>query len=122
MVEIALSAAAENGGGRVVAARLLLGKLTCVDPETLTFAFHIAARGTPADDCKLEIVQIPARLRCRSCKTEHERELLEPCPQCNAIGGEILAGREMRLTTIDVEETQTYSPCVFEGEATGEGR
>jgi hydrogenase nickel incorporation protein HypA/HybF len=119
MVEIALRAADENGGGRVVAARLLLGTLTCVDPETLDFAFGIATRGTLAQGCRLEIVRIPARLRCSSCRSEHERELLEPCPVCGAVGGEVLAGRELRLDTIDLEEAKTSASCVAQSAATG---
>jgi hydrogenase nickel incorporation protein HypA/HybF len=104
MVEIALRAARDNGGGRVAAARLLLGGLTCVDPETLAFAFDVASRSTPAAGCKLDIVRVPARLRCRSCRFEREGELLAPCPGCGALGGEILAGRELRLDAIDIEE------------------
>jgi hydrogenase nickel incorporation protein HypA/HybF len=118
MVEIALSAADENGGGCIVAARLLLGKLTCVDPETLDFAFGVATRGTLAEGCRLEIVRIPARLRCRSCQLEHERELLEPCPACGAVGGEVLQGRELRLDAIDLEEAKASAPCALQSEAT----
>jgi len=118
MVEIALSAADENGGGRIVAARLLLGKLTCVDPETLDFAFGVATRGTLAQGCRLEIVQIPARLRCGSCRSEYERELLEPCPACGAVGGEVLQGRELRLDAIDLEEAKASAPCALQSEAT----
>jgi hydrogenase nickel incorporation protein HypA/HybF len=119
MLEIALSAAEENGGGRIVAARLLLGKLTCVDPETLDFAFGVATRGTLAEGCRLEIVRIPARLRCRSCRSAHERELLEPCPVCGTLGGEVLQGRELRLDTIDVEEAKTSASCVTQSAASG---
>jgi hydrogenase nickel incorporation protein HypA/HybF len=119
MVGIALRAADENGGGRVAAARLLLGTLTCVDPETLDFAFGVATRGTLAEGCRLEIVRISARLRCRSCRSEHERELLEPCPVCGTLGGEVLAGRELRLDTIDVEEPKTAASCVSQSAASG---
>ena len=122
MVEIALSAADENGGGRIVAARLLLGKLTCVDPETLDFAFGVVTRGTLAEGCRLEIVRIPARLRCGSCRSEHERELLDPCTVCGAVGGEVLQGRELRLDAIDLEEAETSASCVVQSEATGGGR
>jgi hypothetical protein len=40
-------------------ARLLLGSLSCAEPETLRFAFEIAARGTLAEGCRLEIVHVP---------------------------------------------------------------
>jgi len=119
MVEIALTAADENGGGRIAAARLLLGKLTCVDPETLAFAFGVATRGTLAEGCRLEIVRVPACLRCGSCQLEHERELLEPCPVCGAVGGEVLQGRELRLDTIDLEEAKASASGVLQSEATG---
>ena len=118
MVEIALSAADENGGGCIVAARLLLGKLTCVDPETLDFAFGVVTRGTLAEGCRLEIVRIPARLRCGSCRSEHERELLDPCTVCGAVGGEVLQGRELRLDAIDLEEAKASAPCALQSEAT----
>jgi hydrogenase nickel incorporation protein HypA/HybF len=122
MVEIALSAADENGGGRIAAARLLLGKLTCVDPETLAFAFGVATRGTVAEGCRLEIVRVPARLRCGSCRLEQERELLEPCPVCGAVGGEVLQGRELRLDAIDLEEAKPSASGVLQSEATGRSR
>ena len=105
MVRIALEAAAANGGGRVTGAKLLLGALSCAEPETLRFAFDIAARGTGAEGCGLQIVRVPAKLRCRECGGEHEGELLEPCPVCRSIGFEVLQGRELRMESIDVEET-----------------
>jgi Zn finger protein HypA/HybF involved in hydrogenase expression len=64
-------------------------------------------------------VRIPARLRCGSCRSEHERDLFEPCPVCGAVGGEVLAGRELRLDTIDLEEAKTPASRFIQGEATG---
>ena len=107
MVEIALRAADENSGGRIVVVRLLLGELTCVQQETLAFAFSVAARGTLAEGCRLEIVRVPGRLRCRTCQSEEERELFDPCSACGDVGGEVLQGRELRLETIDLEEAKT---------------
>ena len=104
MVDIAVNAAGENGGGRVIAARLLLGSLSGAEPDTLTFAFEIATRGTCAAGCVLHIVKIPARLRCWSCRREEERDLPDPCPACGTAGGEVLAGRELRLDTIELDK------------------
>ncbi len=105
MLRIALDAA-EGHEGRVASARLLLGALSCAEPETLRFAFGIAARGTRAEGCELEIVHVAARLRCRACGGEHEGELLEPCPVCHAVGCEVLQGREMRLESIELTEVE----------------
>ena len=47
---------------------------------------------------------LPARLRCRSC--DHEFEPQEQdwhCPQCKALGGDVIAGKEFFLDSIEVE-------------------
>lgn len=104
MLRIALEVAGQHGGPKITGARLLLGSLSCAEPETLRFAFEIASRGTLADGCKLEIVHVPARLKCRECGGEHEGELLEPCPVCHAVGCEVLQGRELRLESVDLDD------------------
>ena len=103
MVDMAIEVADKNGGGRVVGMRLLLGEMAGVEQETLSFAFGVVCRGTRAEGCKLEIVPMPTRLRCRGCGVERGGELLDPCV-CGLPGGEMLAGRELRVDTIDVEE------------------
>ena len=67
--------------------RLLLGEMTCVEPETLSFAFAVVSRGTRVEGCPLEIVRVPTRLRCRTCGAERGGDLLEPCV-CGMPGGE----------------------------------
>jgi hydrogenase nickel incorporation protein HypA/HybF len=103
MVDTAIEVADRNGGGRVVGMRLLLGELTCVEPDTLSFAFGVVSRDTRVEGCPLEIVRVPTRLRCRGCGAERGGELLEPCA-CGMPGGEVLAGRELRLATIDIDQ------------------
>ena len=107
MLRIALEAAEGHGEGRVKSARLLLGALSCCEPETLRFAFEIASRDTRAEGCVLEIVPIPARLKCRACGLEHEGEFLDPCPVCHDVGSEVLQGRELRLESIEVDDGPT---------------
>jgi len=109
MVDMALEVADKNGGGRVVGMRLLLGEMTCVDAETLSFAFDVVSRGTRVEGCSLQIVRVPTRLRCRACGAERGGDLLDPCA-CGIPGGEVLAGRELRLDTIDVEDAEEKPP------------
>lgn len=104
MLEAVREAAGRHGDVRVRVVRLRLGALTCVDPETLSFAFEVACRGTVAEGCRLEVEPVPLRVRCRGCGAEGERSgPVDPCGACGAVGGEVLAGREIRLTTLDVE-------------------
>lgn len=93
-------AARENGAERVVAARLLLGEMTCVDPETLAFAFEVTCKGTLAEGCRLDIEQVPLLLRCRACGDARASDPFEACPSCGAMAYDILQGREIRLESI----------------------
>ncbi len=109
MVDLALEVADKNGGGRIVGMRLLLGEMTCVDSETLSFAFSVVSRGTRAEGCSLQIVRVPNRLRCRGCGAERSGGLLDLCA-CGLPGGEVLEGRELRVDTIDIEDAVNTPP------------
>jgi hydrogenase nickel incorporation protein HypA/HybF len=104
MVEVALDAAEKNGGGRVLALRLQLGELSGVEFDTLVFAFDVATRGPAAEKCRVEIERVPARLRCWTCGNERGGALYDACPSCGSAGGDILAGRELRILSIDVDD------------------
>ncbi len=106
-LQIALATAEKNGGGRITKVRVLIGKASCVEPDTFRFAMEIAARHTLAQGCEIDIEHVPLRLRCRQCGSEHEGELLAPCPVCQAIGLELLQGRELQIKSIDVQEEIT---------------
>ena len=104
LLEIAERVARENGAGRILSATLELGELTCVDPETLELAFEVVARGTLAEGCELALRRVPLLVSCPACGREGpaEPELLG-CPGCGA-PVRVLAGREMRVVSIEVEE------------------
>jgi len=105
IVEVLVDTAGRHGGGCVRIARLDLGALTCVDPESLTFAFDVGCRGTCAEGCRLDITRLPLVLRCFACGDEGPRDgPVAPCPRCRAIGGEVRQGRELRLTTLELDE------------------
>jgi hydrogenase nickel incorporation protein HypA/HybF len=107
IVEVLADTASRHGGGRVLVARLALGRLTCVDPETLAFAFDVACRGTCAEGCRLDIERVPLVVECGSCGHEGERAgPVDPCPRCGGVGGEVRQGREFRLLTLDLDEDE----------------
>ena len=59
MVDTAIEVADQNGGGRVVGMRLLLGEMTCVEPDTLSFAFGVVSRGTRVEGCRWKSCACP---------------------------------------------------------------
>ncbi len=96
--------AAEHHATRVSAVRLKLGEFTHVDPETLTFAFEVACRGTILEGCRLDIERLPTKLRCPKCAWEGTATPEEyVCPSCGQLGFTVLQGRELQLDSMDCE-------------------
>jgi hydrogenase nickel incorporation protein HypA/HybF len=88
---------------RVTRAHLVLGRMSAVEPDSLTFAFDVLGKGTPCEGAVLEIEPVPVAIRC-SCGYEGEPdgEFLG-CPRCKG-PAVLVRGREMYLSSIDVEE------------------
>jgi hydrogenase nickel incorporation protein HypA/HybF len=103
LVEIACEKAAELGGAKVEALHLKLGPLSGVVKDALLFSFEVASKDTAIEGARLEIEDVPLTVRCVRC--DAERELPEPyliCPVCGEPTPEILRGRELELSALEV--------------------
>ena len=103
-LSIALEQARQAGATRVHSIRLRIGALSGVVPDALEFAFEALTPGTAAEDAKLAIEHVPARFWCAACKREFEAEdMLAECPGCHALSGDIRAGREMEVASLEID-------------------
>ena len=100
VVDTALRHAEER---RVLVVTLRVGELRQVIPDSLAFYWDIVTRDTLAEGARLDQVVIPARMRCGECAGEWEPELMFRCPSCGG-AGEVLAGDELEVDSIEVEE------------------
>lgn len=107
VVELATRHAAEQGGGRVTAVTLRIGRLSCVHEDALRFSFDLVRAGTPLADARLEIVPVPVRIWCPACGGERELPGIQrfACPDCGTPSADIRAGRELDLESIELVET-----------------
>jgi hydrogenase nickel incorporation protein HypA/HybF len=103
VVAIALEAARNR---QVKVVTLMIGELSGVEQEAVRFCFPIVAKGTAAEGARLEIVRIPAMVRCRACSAEFRLNDDWACPACSALGGEVQGGREFFVESIEVEEEE----------------
>jgi hydrogenase nickel incorporation protein HypA/HybF len=108
IMQSALSLAFEQarlaGADRVHAIHLRIGALSGVVPEALEFAFEALAPGTVAEGARLAVENVPARFWCRRCAREFQADdLLAVCPDCQEASGEIRAGRELELASLEIE-------------------
>lgn len=103
LVSLLEEQAAKRRFSRVKAIELELGLWSCAEPESLTFCFASAARGTLAEGARLDIHVRPGRAWCWSCGDWVELNAqLADCPACNS--GCIDADRNetMRIKALEV--------------------
>ena len=98
-----LDAVAQEGGGTVRSARVIVGGLSGVDIESLRFAFPIASDGTPIADIRLDIDEDPAIIVCKECGARTTPDFPLPlCTQCDSIDVTIEGGQHLMLESIQL--------------------
>ena len=105
ILDIAVKHAERAGAARILAINVVVGDLTGFVHDSIQFYFDFLSRGTLAAGATLNIERVPARARCRECGAEYHPPdtRLWSCPECGALGGEIVAGREFSVASLEVE-------------------
>ncbi len=104
LLAVVLEHAERAGAERVTRIDIQVGALTGLVDESIQFYFDFVSRDTPAAGARLAFTRVPARLRCRACGAEFEPEERDwLCPACGAVAGEVVAGRELLVQSIEVE-------------------
>jgi hydrogenase nickel incorporation protein HypA/HybF len=95
---------------RVVALRLAIGELTCVDAEQLRSCYELVTEGTAIAGSELEIEQTKALVRCPNCNFQGAPKYWDDalssasiptlqCPGCG-FGVEAIEGHECAIQGI----------------------
>ena len=104
ILDIALDYAAKNDAKTIGCISLLLGEMSGVETEALTFCFSAVVRGTIAEAAELRLHRVPLMGRCRSCGKEVHIEHYDfICPACHTGQLDIISGREMQVEYLEVE-------------------
>jgi len=102
---IVLDEAERGGGGRVNSISLTIGRWSGVEIETLRFAMEVVAEETGLDGVELKIEVVEPTFKCSDCGREFIAESrLTPCPSCGSMAGDMVAGDELAIKEIEVEE------------------
>jgi hydrogenase nickel incorporation protein HypA/HybF len=105
LLEIIEHEAIPYKGARVTTVTLRIGKLSGVVPDALKFGFEALSRGGIAEGASLIIEEVPLRIKCHQCGAEsaiHDPFLL--CPRCNGAEVEMIAGRELEIKEMEIED------------------
>lgn len=95
-----------NGGGRLLAVRVIVGELSAIEPDLLAFAWEAATAGSADAAARLDVEWHAARQICEPCGEIAERApgtWLRLCPRC---GGalRIEGGDELDVRDVTVED------------------
>jgi hydrogenase nickel incorporation protein HypA/HybF len=89
---------------RVRTVWLEIGPLSGIETEALRFTFDVAAKGTLAEDAKLEIIETEALAWCLPCeRVVPIRQRFDACPRCGAHQLQVTTGEEMRIKELEVD-------------------
>ena len=88
-------------GRRVTGVRVRVGAQHRVSEPALAQAFSMVAQGSVADGAALDVVPVPAHVRCRCCEAEADAtNTFERCSACGATDLEVWGGDELLLESL----------------------
>ena len=106
IVDIAkASIPADMQGSKVRKVNLQVGKLSAIVADSLRFCFDLVIKDTPLEGAELSIEELPVVARCKDCSTEWTvTEAVFTCKNCQSGAIDILSGRELDITSIEIED------------------
>jgi hydrogenase nickel incorporation protein HypA/HybF len=94
-------------GRRVVAVHVRVGRLSGVVADSMAFCFDLATAGTALAGARLDIEETPARVVCRTCRSEQELpDALLLCA-CGSADVDVLDGDDLRVVSVELEKEPT---------------
>ena len=98
---------------QVTAVHLKLGPLSGVVKNALLSAYELASFGTPLENSRLVIEEVPIVVYCPKCEAERTLTSMQLfcCPECATPAGEIVHGREMEVIALEVVENDPRTPA-----------
>jgi hydrogenase nickel incorporation protein HypA/HybF len=106
ILEIALRHGENAGAKRITDLYIVIGQLSSVIDDSVQFYWDILSNGTIAEGSRLHFERIPATLECLDCGEVYSlnESSLTPCPQCGSFRVTIIAGKDFRLDSIEIDE------------------
>ena len=111
IAEALVSVAERHAAGRrVTAVEVKVGRLRQVVPSALEFAFELVAQDTVIEGAELRLEVIAAEGRCRDCGSESVMEQFPlACRQCRGLNVDVVAGEELLVDVLEMDENDLAS-------------
>jgi hydrogenase nickel incorporation protein HypA/HybF len=90
--------------GALRVARIAVGAMHQIVPDTLVFAYNSLSQDTPAAGSKLVLRPVPVTACCKACGWEGALDVpLFLCGACQSGDVEVITGMELQLESLEVE-------------------
>lgn len=114
IVEHVLEFAESDPPKKILGVRLLVGELSCIEPEQLSFCYAAITKETAIENSTLEIERVEAEVSCPNCSYRGRPKFWEDalsdvvvatlqCPSCGK-AAEAVQGHECTIRTIRYAE------------------
>ena len=105
IVEIAVRHGQRAHARRVTDIYLVIGQLSSVIDDSVIFYWDIISKDTICEGARVHFERIAAELQCLDCNHIYNfSNDLTPCTKCSSTLVKIIAGKEFRLDSIEIEE------------------
>lgn len=102
--EIEIIAKRDNLSG-IVSVTLIVGELSGVDIDALSFALPFVSEGTIMDGAEFIYEQVKARIKCKACGKESCPEIpIVICKYCDSCDVEYIAGKDFIIKSLEVKD------------------
>jgi hydrogenase nickel incorporation protein HypA/HybF len=124
LIELVDDYATQQGARQVRRIHVRLGQLSAMT-RALYFCFGSASRGTSCEGALLDIEEVPLTVNCSTCKAVKapSGRYNFRCPDCGMPTPEVVTGREMQLTAIELgplSSGETAPAAALSGDQRGE--
>ncbi|MCD4738427.1 MAG: hydrogenase maturation nickel metallochaperone HypA [Anaerolineae bacterium] len=103
ILRIVTAHAVKADADHVTDIHLVIGDMSSFINDSIQFYFDLLSPQTVAENATLHFHRLAVRFRCWQCRHEFAPTKLDRCcPQCNALGGEVIAGKEFYVESIEV--------------------
>jgi hydrogenase nickel incorporation protein HypA/HybF len=104
LLTVALEHAEKAQATRVVKIHLVVGDLSGVVDDMVSFYFGFLSEKSIAAGATIVFTHRPVRLRCRACDLVFSPEVLDfHCPNCQTQEVDVIGGRELYVDGLEVE-------------------
>lgn len=105
VLRLARETAEREGAARIARLKVVVGRWSGVEPETLRFALETLLEGPVLEGARVEMEVREAEFSCGHCGARFRAQgYFDPCPACGREGAEMVAGDELLLEELDVED------------------